>query len=49
VAIVRITSRFWYAADAKRTVKMTLKIDYSVSMPNSSSETYELVGFEAAH
>ncbi len=45
---VKVTCRFWYAAQMKRAVKMSLQVNQSVSTNNSNPETYELLMFEPA-
>jgi hypothetical protein len=47
-SIVKVTCRFWYAPEVKRTVKMTLQVEHSLSTINGTSETYELTAFEPA-
>ncbi len=47
-SFVKITCRYWYAPEMKRTVKMSLQIEYTVSAVNSAAEIYELVAFEPA-
>ena len=47
-SIVKVTCRFWYVPEFKRSVKMTLQIDYSVTVMSSGSEAYELMAFEPA-
>lgn len=46
--IVKVTCRYWYAPEVKRTVKMTLLVENSVPAINGTSETYELTAFEPA-
>ena len=45
---VKVTCKYWYAAEVKRSVKMSLLIEYSLSALNSSAENYELMAFEPA-
>ena len=45
---VKVTCRFWYAVQLRRSVKMSLQVDQSVGTNNSNPETYELVAFEPA-
>ncbi len=45
---VKVICRFWYSAQMKRSVKMSLLVDYSVSTLNGSPETYELTAYEPA-
>ena len=45
---VKVTCKYWYAAEVKRSVKMSLQIEYSLSAINSNAEIYELMAFEPA-
>ena len=47
-SFVTITCNYWYAAEMKRTVKMSLNVQYSVGAVNTAPEIYELVAFEPA-
>jgi len=47
-SIAKVVCRFWYAPEIKRTVKMTLSVEHSVSGIGGTSETYELTAFEPA-
>jgi hypothetical protein len=47
-AVVRITCKYWYAAEMKRAVKMSLQMEYNVGAVNSAAEIYELISFEPA-
>jgi serine protease Do len=44
---VKVTGLYWYSGAMRRTVKMTLIADVSISA-DSSTETYELTAFEGA-
>ena len=47
-SIVKVNCNYWYSVEAMRSVKMSVEINYSVGVMNSSAETYELISFEPA-